>query len=253
MISTLLDRLFQRSNVPSGAQVKQRLKFILAHDRAAIEPKVFENMRHEIMRVVSKYVELDEGSLDIRLESDKRMTALIANLPIRMVREEMPDLDELFDASHDGQNAKSIDAEVSSPSALEMDRFAEAALDAIAVNEIAKSAPQTPNSANITENITEITERTTEVTTKLRIAATKSQDVEVGDRPEVEIDKTEQIAITDISDDSVSITPDEESNEQPSDQLELSLGLPHASESQEVVIEESSELYNQVKDNQVKE
>ncbi len=60
MISTLLDRLFPKSNAPSGVEVKQRLKFILAHDRAAIETQVFENMRHEIMRVVSKYVELDE-------------------------------------------------------------------------------------------------------------------------------------------------------------------------------------------------
>jgi cell division topological specificity factor len=234
MISTMLDRLFQRSNVPSGAQVKQRLKFILAHDRAAIEPKVFENMRHEIMRVVSKYVELDEGSLDIRLESDKRMTALIANLPIRMVREEMPDLDELFEVSHDEQNTESSDAEPSSPSALEMDQFAEAALDAIELHEIAKSAPQIPISANITENVDSIAERTDEVTTKLRIAATKSQ-----------------VAITDISDDVVSITP--ELTEEPIDQLELSLGLSHTSESQEVVIEESSEFYNQVKDNQVKE
>ncbi len=254
MISTLLDRLFQRNNVPSGAQVKHRLKFILAHDRAAIEPKVFENMRHEIMRVVSKYVELDESSLDIRLESDKRMTALIANLPIRMVREEMPDLDELFDMSNDGQNAqknaKSTDAEPSSASSLEMDQFVEAALDAIAVSEMAKSAPQTSISANIAENADKITERTTEITTKLRIAATKSQNAEIGD---VETAKTAQVAITDISDDSISITPDEELNEQPSDQLELSLGLPHASESQEVVIEESSEFYNQVTDNQVKE
>ena len=258
MISTLLDRLFQRNNVPSGAQVKHRLKFILAHDRAAIEPKVFENMRHEIMRVVSKYVELDEGALDIRLESDKRMTALIANLPIRMVREDMPDLDELFEVSHDRQNTESSDAEPSSPSALEMDRFAEAALDAIAVHEIAKSAVQIPISANIIENVDNIAERTNEVTTKLRIAATKSQNVEIGDRTEVETDITaqvaiSQVAITDISDESVSINPDDELNEQPIDQLELPLGLPHASESQEVVIEESSEFYNEVKDNQVKE
>jgi cell division topological specificity factor len=145
MISTLLDRLFQRSNVPSGAQVKQRLKFILAHDRAAIEPKVFEKMRHEIMRVVSKYVELDEGSLDIRLESDKRMTALIANLPIRMVREELSDLEALFDSVPEQVE----DVDKSDSSTIEMDLSAEVALAAIAAKEIVISLPENATQKNI--------------------------------------------------------------------------------------------------------
>jgi len=145
MISTLLDRLFQRSNVPSGAQVKHRLKFILAHDRAAIEPKVFEKMRHEIMRVVSKYVELDEGSLDIRLESDKRMTALIANLPIRMVREELSDLEALFDSVPEQVE----DVDKSDSSTIEMDLSAEVALAAIAAKEIVISLPENATQKNI--------------------------------------------------------------------------------------------------------
>lgn len=165
MISTLLDRLFQRSNVTSGAQVKQRLKFILAHDRAAIEPQIFDNMRHEIMRVVSKYVELDEGSLDIRLESDKRMTALIANLPIRTVREELPDLVSLFDEpSEDIQPTINTDA-----IALEMGQSAEEALDAIAAKGTTKTVPDN----STPEEIATIAERTSEVTNKLRTAANK--------------------------------------------------------------------------------
>jgi cell division topological specificity factor MinE len=89
MISELLDRLFpNRTTTPSGDKVKQRLKFILAHDRAALTPQMFEQMRKEIMLVVSKYVELDEDSLDIRLESDSRNTMVVANLPIRALRDE---------------------------------------------------------------------------------------------------------------------------------------------------------------------
>ncbi len=239
MISTLLDRLFQRSNVPSGAQVKQRLKFILAHDRAAIEPKVFENMRNEIMRVVSKYVELDEGLLDIRLESDKRMTALIANLPIRMVREELPDLVALFDEASEDLNL----ADNSDSSVLEMDLSAEAAFDAIAAKESPKSAPEDFSS----ENIAIIAERTAEVSIKLRTAATKSQNSEIGDRTALEINQKEENITTDISINSDSINSDhEELDEQSSDQLELSLGVPSDLKSQEVVVDESPELYNQV-------
>ena len=234
MISTLLDRLFQRSNVPSGAQVKHRLKFILAHDRAAIEPQVFANMRQEIMRVVSKYVELDENALDIRLESDKRMTALIANLPIRMVREDLPDLQVLFDQP----SQEDTELNKSSSSTMEMDMSAEAALDAIAAKEIIKSLSESISP----ESIAIIAERTTEVTSILRTAVNKSQNSSEDDRAEVEIDEIN------MSDDSASITSGEELDEQPSDQLELSLELPDASQSQEVVIDEASQLYNQAQE-----
>ncbi|WP_072143557.1 cell division topological specificity factor MinE [Pseudanabaena sp. 'Roaring Creek'] len=191
MISTLLDRLFQRSNVPSGAQVKQRLKFILAHDRAAIEPQVFENMRHEIMRVVSRYVELDEGALDIRLESDKRMTALIANLPIRMVREELPDLVSLFD--NPDEETSPNQEELKDSSVLEMDLSAEAALDAIAAKDpIQTSEDISPSSIAL------VAERTTEVSIKLRSAATKAQNVEANERVVKESDRVETQVSKDV-------------------------------------------------------
>jgi cell division topological specificity factor len=90
MITALIERLFFGRHDPSRAKVKQRLKFILAHDRAAITPKMFEEMRKEIMEVVSKYVELDEETLSIDLESTQRITTVIANLPIKALKDETP-------------------------------------------------------------------------------------------------------------------------------------------------------------------
>ena len=241
MISTLLDRLFQRSNVPSGAQVKQRLKFILAHDRAAIEPQVFESMRHEIMRVVSKYVELDESSLDIRLESDKRMTALIANLPIRMVREEFPDLEELFDQPDQLDQANAmLNAD---PSSLEMDLSAEAALDAIAAKETEKVAPESPTA----ENIDEIAERTINVSTKLRNATNKSQviatdqeSINVKDVVTVSPEKLLEIPNDVDQTEQVEAQMEDQASDH-TDQLELSFNLSESSEPQDVVRENHSE------------
>ena len=276
MISTLLDRLFPKSNAPIGVKVKQRLKFILAHDRAAIEPQIFENMRHEIMRVVSKYVELDEGSLDIRLESDKRMTALIANLPIRMVREEMLDLIPLFgedgreddskneasDLVNSDQNAQD-DQEESDPLAIEMDLFAEAALDAIAAKENTSVVKSNQVSENITpESIAIIADRTIEVTSKLRIAANKSLNSEVANSEVANleaIDNKKEAFVLEA--DATSILDDNEGNaenenqingnieleEASNNQLELLIESPNLSESKEVVIDESPELYHQSK------
>jgi cell division topological specificity factor len=56
---------------------------------------MFEAIRQEIMAVVSKYVELDQDSLEFRLESDNRLTALVANLPIRGIKAKEPSVLEV--------------------------------------------------------------------------------------------------------------------------------------------------------------
>ncbi len=89
MILDLLEKIFPwKSQAKSGDEAKHRLKFILAHDRAGLNPEMLEAMRAEILAVVNRYVDIDPEEMEFSLESDQRMTALIANLPIRRVKRE---------------------------------------------------------------------------------------------------------------------------------------------------------------------
>ncbi|WP_216923165.1 cell division topological specificity factor MinE [Synechococcus sp. CCAP 1479/9] len=80
-----IQRLLGRQK-PSGTMAKERLQLVLAHDRSDLNPELLEQMRREILEVVQRYVEIDIEEGDVSLETEDRVTALVANLPIKRAR-----------------------------------------------------------------------------------------------------------------------------------------------------------------------
>ena len=71
---------------------KERLKLVLIHDKANVSPQFLEMVKGEIIKVIKKYMEIDEEYLDIQLTKtksdagDRVVPALVANIPILNVK-----------------------------------------------------------------------------------------------------------------------------------------------------------------------
>ena len=80
-----------RKNANSGSVAKDRLKLVLVSDRAGCSPEIMEALKNDIIKVISKYMEIDTDNLNIQItqtESDSNngfVPALSANIHINDV------------------------------------------------------------------------------------------------------------------------------------------------------------------------
>ena len=78
----IINKLLRRQPA-SASTARERLQLVLAHDRSDLSTELLDQMRKEILEVVAKYVEIDVEEGAVSLETEDRMTALVANLPIK--------------------------------------------------------------------------------------------------------------------------------------------------------------------------
>ena len=78
----IINKLLRRQPA-SASTARERLQLVLAHDRSDLSTDLLDQMRKEILEVVAKYVEIDMEEGAVSLETEDRMTALVANLPIK--------------------------------------------------------------------------------------------------------------------------------------------------------------------------
>jgi len=82
--------LFGRKT-PSKSVAKDRLKLVLVHDRANCSTDVLEMLKNDIMKVLARYMDIEDEELDVRITqtmSDENVSVpvLIANIPFKNVR-----------------------------------------------------------------------------------------------------------------------------------------------------------------------
>jgi cell division topological specificity factor len=80
-----LDRLLGR-NASSAKQAKERLKLVLVHDRTDITPGVLEQLKDELIEVISRHIEIDPTAVNIEMSQEGREQRLIADIPLRPLR-----------------------------------------------------------------------------------------------------------------------------------------------------------------------
>lgn len=80
-----LNRLLGRDN-KSANQAKERLKFVLIHDRTDLTPASLEAMRDEMIEVISRYIDIDPQAMRIEVNQEGREQRLIADIPLKVNR-----------------------------------------------------------------------------------------------------------------------------------------------------------------------
>ena len=82
----------------SGNVAKDRLKLLLVSDRANCSPEIMEAIKNDIIKVISRYMDVDTDALDIQItqtpseDGKGAVPALFANIPIKGLKNENPDI-----------------------------------------------------------------------------------------------------------------------------------------------------------------
>lgn len=75
----------------SGTIAKRRLQFLLVSDRAGCTPEILEMIKDDMIKAISKYMEIDTNGLEIKVtqvenrKGGTKFPVLYASIPIRVL------------------------------------------------------------------------------------------------------------------------------------------------------------------------
>jgi cell division topological specificity factor len=69
----------------SAVSAKERLQLVLTHDRTDLSPGELEALKDDLLKAISRHIEIDPDGVQIGLERDGRSQRLVADIPLRSV------------------------------------------------------------------------------------------------------------------------------------------------------------------------
>ncbi|HEY4667268.1 MAG TPA: cell division topological specificity factor MinE [Anaerolineales bacterium] len=66
----------------SAHTAKERLQFVLVHDRAGVSASTLEALKDELINTISRHVEIDREGVSVSLTKDRRRQRLVADIPL---------------------------------------------------------------------------------------------------------------------------------------------------------------------------
>ena len=81
-MTDFFERLFGR-NRKSANQAKERLQLVLVHDRTNLTSHALEDLKDELIDVISRHIDIDPAAVNIEMNQDGRQQRLIADIPIK--------------------------------------------------------------------------------------------------------------------------------------------------------------------------
>jgi cell division topological specificity factor len=69
----------------SAESAKERLQLVLTHDRTDLTPAALEALKDDLLKTISRHIEIEPDGVQIGLERDGRSQRLVADIPLRSV------------------------------------------------------------------------------------------------------------------------------------------------------------------------
>jgi len=69
----------------SASSAKERLQLVLVHDRTDLTPAALDALKDDLLKAISRYIEIDADAVQIGVERDGRSQRLVADIPLKSV------------------------------------------------------------------------------------------------------------------------------------------------------------------------
>ena len=83
-----LSKIFKKMDQKNSKdEAKNRLRLVLVHDRAAMPTGLMDQLRADLIEVISKYVEIDADNINLDFDTaEDNSVAVVANIPIKEIK-----------------------------------------------------------------------------------------------------------------------------------------------------------------------